>query len=105
MNYCLGVSAPRISYDEDLEDLVTLKRGANLLIEVQISGNPRPKVTWYHGDKKVEESARVTMEVEEGWSYIKVKGTKAEDAGIYKVTAENAAGFDKANFKVLVKCK
>lgn len=72
---------------------------------MEITGNPRPSVVWYHGDKKVEESARVTMETDEGWSYIKVKGAKAEDAGIYKVTAENAAGFDKATFKVLVKCE
>ena len=51
----------------------------------------------------MEESNRVSTETAEGWSSLKVKATTADDAGAYRVTAENTAGFDSAEFQVLIK--
>ena len=81
----------------------SLMVGSSIFIEVNVSGQPRPSVCWFHNDAKVEETNRVSTETAEGWSSLKVKASTAEDAGSYKVTAENAAGFDSAEFKVLVK--
>ena len=81
----------------------SLMVGSTIYIEVNVSGQPRPTVSWFHNDAKVEESNRVGTETADGWSSIKVKATTIDDAGTYKVTAENAAGFDSAEFKVLVK--
>ena len=58
---------------------------------------------WYLGDRLLEETARISVEVNEGWSYLKVKNVNPRDAGLYKVTAENVAGIDEASFDVLVK--
>ena len=66
-------------------------------------GYPRPQVAWSHGDEVLEESARLTLEDNNGWSYLKLKGSSTKDAGIYRVTAENKAGKDQAEFVVNLK--
>jgi len=81
----------------------SLMVGSSIYIEVNITGQPRPAVNWFHNDHKVDESNRVSTETADGWSSLKVKATTADDAGTYKVTAENAAGFDSAEFRVFVK--
>jgi len=81
----------------------SLMVGSSIFIEVNIAGQPRPSVSWFHNDAKIEESNRVSSEAAEGWSSLKVKASTVDDAGTYKVTAENAAGFDSAEFRVLVK--
>jgi len=81
----------------------SLMVGSSIFIEVNISGQPRPTVCWFHNKTKVEESSRLATETAEGWSSLKVKNTTADDAGAYKVTAENAAGFDSTEFQVLIK--
>ena len=96
-------SAPKITYDRSMRASFSLMVGSTIYIEVNVSGQPRPTVSWFHNDAKVEESNRVGTETADGWSSIKVKATTIDDAGTYKVTAENAAGFDSAEFKVLVK--
>jgi len=78
--------------------------GSSIFIEVNIAGQPRPAVNWFLNDTKIEESNRVSTETAEGWSSLKVKASTADDAGTYKVTAENVAGFDSSEFRVLVKC-
>jgi len=95
--------APKITYDRSLRPSFSLMVGSSIYIEVNVSGQPRPSVSWFHNDATIHESNRVSAETAEGWSSLKVKATTADDAGTYKVTAENAAGFDSAEFKVLVK--
>ena len=95
--------APKITYDRAMRPSFSLMVGSSIYIEVNISGQPRPSVCWFHNDTKIEESNRVSTETAEGWSSLKVKATTADDAGAYKVTAENTAGFDSAEFQVLVK--
>ena len=82
-----------------------LKVGATIYIEVEVTGLPAPKVAWYHGDKLLDDDARITIETNEGYSVLKVKGAVVADAGKYSVTAENQAGKDSASFEVNVKCK
>jgi len=98
------LSAPKITYDRSMRPSFSLMVGSSIFIEVNVAGQPRPAVSWFHNDVKVEdESSRVSTETAEGWSSLKVKASTAEDAGTYRVTAENAAGFDSADFRVLVK--
>ena len=81
----------------------SLMVGSSIFIEVNVAGQPRPAVSWFHNDRKVDESNRVSTETADGWSSLQVKASTVDDAGTYKVTAENAAGFDSADFRVLVK--
>ena len=91
-----------ITYEDALSKPLGLRDGSTLHIEVDISGSPRPSVTWYQGESELHETARVTIENNDGWSFIKVKGIKVSDAGTYKVSAENTAGSDSAEFTVNV---
>ena len=100
---CPVLSAPKIFYEDTLNEELLLKTGSTLYIEVGVSGIPFPEVAWQHNDKSADESARVTVETQDGYSYLKVKGTSQEDSGIYKVTAENAVGKDEAAFNVCVR--
>ena len=93
---------PLITYDAELNDPLNFKEGGTMYIEVDIAGSPRPSVKWSHGDHVLQESARVTMEYNDGWSFLKVKGVKAGDAGTYKVEAENSVGKDSAEFELRV---
>jgi len=95
--------APKITYDRSMRPSFSMMVGSTIFIEVNIAGQPRPSVSWFHNDVKVEESNRVSSETAEGWSSLKVKASTADDAGTYKVTAENAAGFDSAEFRVFIK--
>ena len=98
------VSAPKITYDRSLRPSFSLMVGSSIYIEVTVAGQPRPAVRWFHNDAGVvEESGRVSTETADGWSSLRVKASTADDAGTYRVTAENAAGFDSADFRVLVK--
>ena len=88
-----------------MKEALSLKVGSSLYIEVDVNGQPKPKVLWFHGDKAVEDTARTSIEMGYGYSFLKVKGVALEQEGIYRVTAENSAGSDSASFDVVIKCK
>lgn len=95
--------APRITYDKVFTQDLRLKIGATIAFEVTIRGYPRPAVNWFHDDIKLEGSSRISMDFKDGFSFLKVQSVTGEDAGMYKVQAENAIGLDAATFKVVVK--
>lgn|SRR6218665_1891231 len=97
------LAAPKIICDQVFARDLSLKVGATIAFEVNIRGYPRPNVSWFVGNTKLEDSSRVSVEVREGASSLKVRSVTGEDAGTYKVMAENALGLDTATFKVIVK--
>ena len=98
-------SAPKITYDPTLKEALSLKVGSSLYIEVDVSGQPKPKLLWFHSDTLVEETARTSIEMGHGYSFLKVKGVTLDQEGVYRVTAENTAGTDSASFRVIIKCE
>ena len=44
---------PKIEYEDRLKDGITAKAGASLILLVNISGFPKPKVSWYHNGDEV----------------------------------------------------
>ena len=61
-----GNKAPKIHYDEELKQPLGIRLGASIYIEVEVSGYPAPSINWFHGDKAVEDSAKITIETAEG---------------------------------------
>lgn len=94
---------PEIHYDPILNQPLQLRTNSTLYIEVDVLGYPRPAVAWFHQDQLLEESARLTVEDNNGWSYLKMKNIAGKDTGSYRVTAVNTAGRDEAQFVVMVK--
>lgn len=70
---------------------------------VNISGIPSPKVAWLLNGETIEKSPRLTMETTEEFSILTIKNATLEDAGNYKITAENVVGKAEADFEVVVK--
>ena len=93
---------PVITYDDTLKDTVTLKAGKTLALPTNITGSPKPKVTWYHGDDEVQQTDKIIIETEGEASRFTAKGSTGKQSGTYKVVAENKVGKDEAEFKVVV---
>ncbi|XP_076264329.1 obscurin isoform X29 [Rhynchophorus ferrugineus] len=87
---------------EKKEPVVTA--GSQAMIELQVKGYPKPQVKFTHDGKPIEAGSKYKFlyEDEESMSLV-IKDVKSEDAGIYKITAENELGSDSAEMKLIVK--
>ena len=84
---------------------MALKAGASLIINVNISGSPDPKVKWFHGEQELTKTNGINIETTQTGSTLTVKGVSSANAGTYKVVAENEAGSDIAEFTANIKGK
>ena len=103
MAHVVVSESPEIKYEDKYEDTQALKGGATLILPVNVKGTPSPTVTWYKGEDVLEASDTVNIETKDNSSRLTVKNVEAKDADLYKVTAENVAGSDSAEFTVTVK--
>ena len=94
---------PVITYDDKLQKPQALKAGSSLIISVNVSGSPDPKVTWFRGDQEITKSNDINIETTKSGSTLTVKGVSSDNAGNYKVVAENEAGSDSAEFSANIK--
>ncbi|GMR59141.1 hypothetical protein PMAYCL1PPCAC_29336, partial [Pristionchus mayeri] len=71
----------------------TYEEGMKAVLQVLVTGCPRPSIQWYTNDTPVctTERVRVTIE-EDGWTRLLIHSIREEDAGLYMVVAENESG-------------
>ncbi len=93
--------APTITYDAKFKDQ-SMKAGHTLIILVDITGFPDPKVTWFHDDKELTQSDKVTIEGDNKFSRLTIKGTTGKNSGKYKVVAKNNIGEAEEKFDVTI---
>ena len=74
-----------------------------MVLQANMIGVPMPTVTWYLGDKQLEEDVHYTMETTASLVRLKINSVGADQAGQYKVVAENKIGSDSAEFTMEVK--
>ena len=92
-----------ITYDAVLKEGVSLKAGGSLILMVNISGEPQPRVSWFLGENQVYDgSDGTTIESGSDFSRLTIKPSRGEHSGVFKVTAENKHGSDEASFNVTV---
>jgi hypothetical protein len=97
---------PKLDYEDRLKDTVSTKAGASIILSVNVSGFPIPKVTWFHKGEEINSSMPgVTIESEDDFSRLTIKPAAGEHSGSYKVKAENKVGEDEAEFTASVKDK
>ena len=60
-------------------------------------------MAWLLDGEPIEKSPRLTMETTEEFSILTIKNATLEDAGVYKITAENIVGKAEADFDITVK--
>ena len=79
--------------------------GTKIIFQCRLAGEPKPSLTWYHGEKVVTESARVkmTMKLDKKMYYLcclEISNVESGDAGQYKAVAKNASGESQATINL-----
>lgn len=95
--------APKI----DRKNLVsiTVKEGEPIFIDVKITGEPVPEVSWSQDNKTFHEtSSRRIVNVPYNSKFFNDKPER-KDTGVYKIYASNKFGSDSAEVEITVICK
>lgn len=84
---------------------ITVHEGEPILLDVKVSGEPAPTVTWNQDNKSILETRDKRIEnVPYNTKFINNKPER-KDTGIYKITAQNQYGTDTAEVEITVVCK
>ncbi|KAG8239130.1 hypothetical protein J437_LFUL018920 [Ladona fulva] len=81
---------------------VTVRAGQFVKFDVDIKGEPPPKVTWKFAGKELENSPTCKIENVDYNTKIMLSDTTRKDTGIYTIIAENDSGKDEATVEVIV---
>ena len=78
--------------------LVSVREGKNLSLEISVSGNPAPKITWsVHGRDYGDKSRfNITDKIFE------IRGVRFEDQGMITCRAENLFGIQETKVDLVV---
>ena len=79
--------------------------GDNLLMECQLEAHPLPEITWYRGDKRVEETTRIKHEIKTVSKHkyllvLTITNPAMTDGGLYRCNAFNSFGDSNANINL-----
>lgn len=94
--------APKIDR-RNLKNL-TVKEGEPIYIDVKVSGEPAPDVTWYQDGKMITSSAHGRVENVPYNSKLFNDKPQRKDTGIYKIVAVNKYGQDSEEIEITVVC-
>jgi len=71
----------------------TIQVGETVTLRCQVVGNPPPKLSWYRNDEVITSGGRVQIrQTEDGKSSLTIQRARANDVGVYRVTARNRVG-------------
>ena len=81
---------------------VTVRAGQFVKFDVDIKGEPPPKVTWRFGGKDLENTPTCNIENVDYNAKITLSDTTRKDTSTYTIIAENESGKDEATVEVIV---
>ncbi|KAL2101354.1 hypothetical protein ACEWY4_003115 [Coilia grayii] len=85
------------------KNTIIVVAGNKLRLDVEITGDPAPTVSWKKGDKEITEAeGRVRVETRKTLSSFVIEGAERSDEGRYTITVINPAGEDKAELTVKI---
>ncbi|KAI1715015.1 immunoglobulin i-set domain-containing protein [Ditylenchus destructor] len=91
MGYSSIANAPEFAIP--FQNEYTVNEGEKVKIDCLMVGNPRPRVNWYFNDKPIKSNWQVAEFTNIGDTYsICFSPAKLENAGYYRMTAENIRG-------------
>uniref|UniRef100_A0A915Q578 non-specific serine/threonine protein kinase n=1 Tax=Setaria digitata TaxID=48799 RepID=A0A915Q578_9BILA len=92
--------APKI--DRNAIEEIKVRAGANFQLNIPVSGEPPPTITWTFSGEQLESTERIKIENPDYRTKFAVKRALHSDTGTYIIKAENENGIDVAEVKVLV---
>lgn len=92
--------APKIDR-KNLRD-ITIKEGEPLYIDVKVSGEPAPEVTWFVNDKTLPLTSHRRVDNVPYNSKFFNDNPERKDSGVYKIVATNQYGTDTAEIEINV---
>uniref|UniRef100_A0A0K0CTJ0 non-specific serine/threonine protein kinase n=1 Tax=Angiostrongylus cantonensis TaxID=6313 RepID=A0A0K0CTJ0_ANGCA len=81
---------------------IKVRAGQEIHLNVPVSGEPPPDITWTFDGSPVESDDRVRVQSEDYKTKFLVKRALRSDTGTYVITAKNVNGTDTAEVKVVV---
>ena len=91
---------PRI--DRRNLDKKVIRSGQMLRVEIDIEGEPAPKVTWALNGEPLRPRDRLTIENEDYHSTFVLLRAQRSDTGKFAITATNDSGTDTAELDITV---
>ncbi|CAD7001755.1 unnamed protein product, partial [Ceratitis capitata] len=77
-----------------------VKAGEPILLDIHITGEPAPDVTWYQSNKSIQTTlSRRIEDIPYKTKYIN-SSPERKDTGLYKIVASNKFGQDQAEFQI-----
>ncbi|XP_055385446.1 twitchin isoform X34 [Condylostylus longicornis] len=80
-----------------------IKEGEPLFLDIKVTGEPAPDITWSHNSKSMPEACRITNVPYN--TKLHNDHPERKHTGTYKIVAHNQYGTDTAEFEVNVICK
>ncbi|XP_033210459.1 titin [Belonocnema kinseyi] len=69
-----------------------LAEGSDAVFSSKISGNPKPRLTWFKNGQRISDSQRVETSYSNQQATLKVRVARPEDSGHYSLLVENPQG-------------
>lgn len=82
--------------------LVRVRAGTLIKLDVDIKGEPPPTKTWSFANKVLEQTLTLRIENEDYNTKMQISDSSWQNSGIYTLRAENSSGFDEATVEVIV---
>ncbi|XP_031367951.1 titin isoform X4 [Apis dorsata] len=83
------VAPPQITQKPRNSKLV---EGSDAVFTAKISGNPKPRLTWFKNGQRIRESQRVEMSYSNQQASLRIRVALPEDSGHYTLLSENPQG-------------
>ncbi|XP_076852726.1 myosin binding protein Ca isoform X2 [Brachyhypopomus gauderio] len=85
------------------KNTIIVVAGNKLRLDVEISGEPAPTVSWKRGENEISGTeGRVRVESRKDLSSFVIEGAERGDEGAYSITVTNPAGEDKAELNIKI---
>ncbi|XP_074598807.1 projectin protein bent isoform X2 [Brevipalpus obovatus] len=91
---------PRI--DRTNLETVTIKKGKSIKLDVNVSGEPPPKITWHFADKEVKPNDHYQINNVDYNTKFGIEDAQRIHSGKYKIVAVNEHGRDEAEVEIVV---
>lgn len=93
---------PRLWLDDLMGRKIKVRAGEPINVTIPLSGAPAPEVEWTKGTVRLPPSARVSTDMSDEKTILRIEDSNRGDAGIYTITATNEFGKDSAEIEVIV---